>query len=784
MKRIATAGVLLLGVLLGGPAGARAQVLLRGTVTDQQTGAPLTGAAVRVTGTDVGTVTNEAGAFTLRLGGPVSSVTVSSIGYETRTVTVADASQVLHVALVPAAVPVPGIRVVTVRPTPGAAVLTQRELERGNELRLETSVNTEPGVFMQSRTPWGGARITIRGYYPSTSGNSPNSNGLGYRVFLNDIPITDAAGVTILDDIDFSTLGRVEIVKGPASTEYGSYIGGAVRFTTERPAPGEASLRQQVLGGRYGLLRTNTTFQKATDHSALMVNYGWQAYDSFRPHSASQKHYVTATGDFRVADGQTISTFFAYDRSFEELAGEIDAKDLYAREPRSNAFYLGNDSHLAVNGFVAGATDRMRLGDRFSNRTTVYGSGRTSDVRFAHGVTDNTEFGFGARTVFGYTGRIGAGVGVNGSLGGALQRSDITTNGVFIIPIPSRPTRPTDQQNYATNASLFSEWTLDLPAGTWVTAGAGVHWDEFGIQDMLRNGQLFDSATVRVRSFDAVFTPRVSIAKRLGGSASVYASVSSGYAPPLLSNAVANDGSVNLALDPERAVQYEVGAQGSLFANRLSGSVALFDIENTDKLVSATSNSVTYTTNAGKQRNRGAELSVSLLAVDHPAAPLSRVRPWLTYAYTDAEFVDFRSDLNGTAATVDFSGNAVPRVPKNALSAGLDVAVRGGIYANATYRWVDKVPVTFDNSTFVNGYDLLGVKAGVQRRLSDRWNVNLFAGADNLTSSTHYAFLFVGPDIEGLALEEDGGHGDGYLIPAPYHAAWYGSLALTWTPRR
>jgi len=353
---------------------------------------------------------------------------------------------------------------------------------------------------------------------------------------------------------------------------------------------------------------------------------------------------------------------------------------------------------------------------------------------------------------------------------------------VFIVPAPPNPQRPTDQQNHATNASLFTEWSFDMPAGTRVSVGAGLHKNRFAIQNLLRNNQVFDSATVRERSFDAVITPRVSVSKELGNAASLFASVSSGYTPPLLSNMIANDGSVNLALDPERAVQYEAGVQGALFDRRLSGRVALYDIENTDKLVSATTNSVTYTTNAGKQRNRGAEVSLSLLAIDDPARPLSRLRPWLTYSYTDAKFIDFMSDANNTTATVDFSGNAVPRVPKNMFSVGLDIATSPGFYLSGSWQQVDDVPVTFDNSTSVDGYHIADLKAGVDRVLGNRWRLNAYVGADNVTNSNYYSFLFVGPNIEGLALPSEGGHGDGYLIPAPYHSGWYGSVMLSWHP--
>jgi hypothetical protein len=59
--------------------------------------------------------------------------------------------------------------------------------------------------------------------------------------------------------------------------------------------------------------------------------------------------------------------------------------------------------------------------------------------------------------------------------------------------------------------------------------------------------------------------------------------------------------------------------------------------------------------------------------------------------------------------------------------------------------------------------------------------LNVFAGGDNLLGSTYYSFLFVGPNYKGLAQAADGGTGDGYIIPGPYNATFYGSLGLTYT---
>ena len=765
--------------LLVAPTLLAAQSSIRGNVVDAQSGTAIAGASVSVSGESAGATTDSAGAFTLTTDRAVTSITITKDGYSTRHVAITDPSRILQIRMNRFHAELPGVQIVGNKPRPSVAVLTQPDLERGNVVSLENSINSVPGVFMQSRTPYGGARITIRGYYPSTSGNSPNSNGLGYQVFLNNIPITDATGATVLDDVDYATLGGVEVIKGPASSLYGSAIGGTVRLATARPTSNQTSLGQQVLSGTDGLLRTNTTFQTATDESDIVLNYGHQSYDSFRPHSASLKDYVRASGDFNIADNQTLSSYFSYNRSFEELAGEIDSTDFYNRAPVSNAAYLANDSHIQLTSFIAGVTHSYRLSDQLTSQTTLFGTGRTSGQPFAHGFTDANQFNFGARSAFGYSAQLGD-LGVSGTLGGSLQRSNITTNGVFIVPAPPYPQRPTAQENYASNASLFTEWNFAMPEQLTLTLGASLNGNRFGIRNMLKNNQLYDTTSTQSKSFGAVFTPRAALVKALGANASVHASVSSGYTPPLLSNIIANTGAVDLSLKPERAVQYEVGTQGSVLNNRLTGDLALFDVENSDKLVTQTSYSVTMTTNAGKQRDRGAEASLSFLAIDNARQTLSMLRPWVSYTFTDSRFIDFKSDNNNNASTVDFSGNAVPRVPRNMVSAGIDAAANNGIYANGTYRYVSRVPVTFDNSTYVRSYDLIGAKIGYRQKVDRHWMLNAFAGGDNLTGSTYYSFLFVGPNYSGLAQAPDGGHGDGYIIPAPYKAALYGNLSVSY----
>lgn len=762
---------LALALTLPLPATLHAQVAVRGTVLDRNSGVPVAGALVRVPASAVATTTSDSGTFSLTSARAVTALTVSRLGYVTQDVAVSG-TEALRIQLVPTSVELPGVQVLAHNPAPSTATVTRADIERFNGIDLPQVVNTVPGVLMQSRTPFGGARITIRGYYPSTSGNSPNSNGLGYQVFLNQIPVTDATGSTVLDDIDYSSMGNVEIIKGPASSLYGSPIGGTVNFTLARPTPNQTSVRQLVLGGGDGLLRTNTSVERASGTSDFVVNYGNQQDNSFRPHSRSRKNYVRANGDVAVGSDQNVSAFFTYNRSYEELAGEIDSGAFYARQPQANAAYLANDSHIQLTSFFTGITDNYRISDKLSNQTSVFGNGRFSNQPFAHGFTDATLFNWGARSAFAYTGQAGS-VDVTGRLGAQAQRSQVTSNGVFIVPAPPFPERPSATENYAVNAYLFTEWSFSLPRAVTLTAGADLIHNTFAVHNLLRNNQLFDTTKALTRTFPTVLAPRIQIQKGIAPHASLYASVSTGYTPPLLTNVVASDNTVNLGLKPERAIQYEVGAQGSALDQRLTGQIALFDLDNTNKLVNQTVNSVTSTVNIGEQRNAGAEVSASYSLLASPTGAITLLRPWVSYTYMDAKYVSFKSDNNNNAGTVDFSDNRVARVPRHQVSAGLDLSARNGLYANSTYQFVGRVPVTFDNSTWVRSYNLVSAKVGYRATLQKRYQLDLAAGGDNLTNSTYYTFLFVGPNYKGLAQAPDGGNGDGYIIPGFYKARYY-----------
>ncbi|NIM35384.1 MAG: TonB-dependent receptor [Hydrotalea flava] len=754
---------------------------IQGRVADNITNQPLVGAVITLPNGQK-LITDDNGKFQLHQITNNLVVTVSSLGYETQQVTIKPANKELLILLTPTTDNLNKVQVTgwatgkrdnQLTEAQSVGVLTYHDLQRGNGLFPETQMNTIPGVFMQTRGISGGQRIIIRGY-----GNTTNFNGLGYQFFLNNIPLTDATGVTILDDIDFSTIGRVEVFKGPESSLYGSGIAGVVKLYSIQPKPNTTKILEENTVGSYGLYRNNTRIESAGSNSVLFFNYGHQTSNGYRSHSASAKDYASFKGDFYVGDQQTISTYLSYSRSYEELAGEIPGDTLYRRITWSDPKYVNNNAHVLIESFRAGITDDIKINQHFNNQTTVFTSGYTLDQPFAAGLNSNAVLTFGGRTGFIYNGKSGA-VGIHGIIGGQFEKT-LSFNKTYNLTNGIMGGIRGDLQIQASTYNLFTEWKLNLPAQIMLTAGSSVNFIEYSIRDMLTNSANPTHADQSgYKRFTPVLKPRIAVLKMLNKNSSVYVDVSTGYTPPTTSNVVIPAiGKVNTGLQPELGIQYELGTKGSFFNNKLSYQMALFQLDVSNKIVNQsvaatqTTPFYTFAVNVGKQRNNGVELSLNYLALQSNQGFFRSVKPFVTYTYSNFKYVDFKSDNNNNANTLNFSGNKVAGVAPNFLNIGLDVVTAPGIYFNSTFQYVDKVPYTFDNLNNAAAYRLLGAKFGYRQTLHQHFDVDAFIGADNLLNNTYYTFLFLSPTLASQT--------DPHFIPGPYTAMWYGGLKLAY----
>lgn len=755
---------------------------VRGTVFDAASRLPLDDVAVA--STTGSTVTDRDGHFSLACSGP-ATIAFRKAGYRTVYRAIERCDERLDVGLLAGTPTLTTVEVVDVAErAPGEraksiTVLGKPELQRSTGLFLQDAINLTPGIYMQRRSMSGGQTIRIRGY--SNGGDAGNFTGTGYRAFLNGIPITDAEGQTVLDDIDFANIGRVDVIRGPASSLYGAGIGGVVNFYSERPAEPGVAVRQGVLAGEDGLIRSDTRLSRVTDGASVALNYGHQGYDSYRVHSESRKDYASFLGDFQPSATQSLSTFLGYANSRDLRAGELDSASFAQELNAGEAKYIANNARSEIESFRTGVTQRYGWSDRVESVLTGYFGGNSLEDVYAAGINSKTNQTFGARAVLN-TNVGGAALPLRGTTGLDFEKTNVGARGYGLTNAVLGPLR-SDLEMQNMQYSAFSQWDASLPAAFTLTVGASANFLEYSIVDRMTNtGNPTHKDASGRKTFDPVVTPMAALRKQLTPGVAAYASVSQGYTPPTSSDAVIPfTGEPNRGLEAERATQYEIGSTGSLLGNRLSYQVALFDTRVRNKLTSQgvfdTDGTVlySYTVNAGDQADRGLELSAGYALVDDAAAFVSLVRPFMSYTYSDFEYRNFRSNANDDATTVDYSGNKVVGVASDVINFGVDARLRPGIYGNATYHRTAGMPISYDNAHWAPGFSLIDAKVGVAHDFSDRFTLDAYVGGNNLGNSRYYTQVFLNHKFDSPTPPN-------MYLPGPYTAKYYTGLRVSLRP--
>ena len=242
--------ILLLILILAVFNSALAQkLILSGSVSDIN-GEPLLDANIVLIGTELGSATNSKGKFEIKnLSAGTYSLTVSMIGYQSKIIpdiNLNEQSKEINIVLEQISIESREVVItankyeqnITDLPV-SAEVISAEKLSKKDFINLENAMRYVPGVNM---TSW---QISIRG-------SSGYSRGAGTRVLLafDGIPFyTGDTGEIIWESIPISQIERVEIIKGAASSLYGSAaIGGVINVITKKISEGNSTYFKTRLG--------------------------------------------------------------------------------------------------------------------------------------------------------------------------------------------------------------------------------------------------------------------------------------------------------------------------------------------------------------------------------------------------------------------------------------------------------------------------------------------------------------------------------------------------------
>jgi iron complex outermembrane receptor protein len=501
-----------------------------------------------------------------------------------------------------------------------------------------------------------------------------------------------------------------------------------------------------VEGGSFGLLKihSRTTGRRGAASGVLSVSR--TQVDGFRQQSETEFTQVSLGGDYLAGSRTAIGVRFGYtDAPKAENPGALTATEVGANPDSAAGNNILRKADKAVSQGQLAVTVR-RHNDRGEFAVSAFGLRRDLENPLATPPPQGTGPTVGTfvtidRHVMGI--RLAADQRLGGPASSVrvlagldLQRMrDDRTNHRAVAG--SKDTLMLDQREMVTEVGPFVQLNWH-PAPDLIVSGGG-RYDAvtFDVDDhFLREATPTDNSGNRTMS---ALSGNAGLVYVRDPRISPYVNVSTSFETPTtteLANQPNSTGGFNDQLDPQRTLNYELGARGTagVFTYSVSGFVSRIK----DAIVQYREVSGrAYFVNAGKLKNDGLELGLS--------AELHRqLRVFGNYTYANYRFGTYRV-VNQQAGTVDtLDGKRLPGVPQGFARLGLRAGPLRGVALDIDHTLATSIFADDQNTLYVAGLgskrsgEIQGVGNGVtnlrlswEGRAAGAW-VRPFLGINNL----------------------------------------------------
>ena len=727
--------------------GLQAQIQLK--VSDQLTGLPLENVRVS-SGT---TVQTSSASGTVTFSGENLRLVFLLEGYE-RLEKVFPKGE-FSVQLVPSVMNLSGVTVSafdTERPLLQQAAsvsrVTEQDLMRFNESSPVLAFNQKAGIRIEERAP-ASYRISIRG----SSLRSP-FGVRNVKVYWNEVPFTAPDGTTALNLLDLSNIRTAEVIKGPSGSVYGAGNGGAISLFSQAQVD-ENRISADYLVGDFGLSRYRLGISQQLGDGGIEASFVRQESDGYRDHSGVKRQVFQMSGYFPVSEKQELRTQLLVSDLQYQIPGALTAAQLASNPKQARPGSVGQNSSIDQQSLLLSLGHTYRHSEKLNSSTTVYLNTNAFENPFILDYKKELGFGYGTRTKISYNTQLG-GKSLRLLAGVEWQQSQTQAQNFGNRAGKADTIRFADQLT-ASQGFLFQQAELQLNSKLLFTLGLSENFSSFQIDRQVAAGG--GKTGLQTRTFAPILVPRVALNYQFKPSMSVYGSISSGFSPPTIDEVRTNEGSVNLDLEAEKGINYEVGYR--LGKERFTMEVIAYYFKLQETITTyANANGVVLFQNAGATDQKGIETSIDYAVLRNSKG---FVRDLLFGTAYTGQFFTFE---NYQKRGQDFSGNALTGVPKHNLVSRMDVRTRVGLYLNFTHQFTEEIPLNDANTIYQDAYSLVNLRLGWVKQLGN-WNLEIFAGVDNLLDERYS----LGNDLNAFAGR--------FYQPAPTRNR-YGGVKVGW----
>jgi len=608
-------------------------------------------------------------------------------------------------------------------------------------IAIDEVMKLVPGVKVDNQADGERVHISIRG-----EGILTERCTRGIRAAVDGVPLDDPSGyISDFYDVDWSTVRRVEVLRGPAAAFYGSgSSGGIINIFTRDGGPEPFSGSAMVLRGAYRLKKG----QAELGGTAGILNYHLSGSvlngDGYRDHSAYSSDNLWGKFTLTLSPRVKITAITGWTNFFNENPEGLnlawfmdDVKSLRRRaNPDSYTFNEYQRTRRLTNAILASVqfSENLDLAASAFYRHTQYKEAVPSSVIHrgfdTPGFTLQLNYRMGEGRVKNYL-SLGFDYAYQAidefkhpNLGGAVEGPEFLA----------------DQNMYQNAVGLFLLERVEM-GGQWGLSGI-VRFDRVNnrLEDKLQAGGVDLSGKV---SFQRA-TGRLGLTWNPLSNFGMYASWGTGFLPPGTEELVNNPyayGGYNTHLIAATSSGEEIGVRGTM-GRKVSYDLAIFYLNTKNdfgRYRMADRPLETFYGNVGSTRRYGVESSLTWLPVD---------KLTVQAAYT---YYHFKYRTVDTLAGETLTGTWVPNIPQHQLYVDGEYRVTKRLSLGAAVEHVSSWYIDSTNRILENGYGKTDPYTLVHVRASYRFEFRgtpfeIRLSGRNIFNVLYYGFTEPDPD--------------------------------------